>query len=319
MNAQPDPRVPAYLGRILDSGGNPAGTCFQLRPGLLITAHHVLESLGAVTEGDVVNVDALAGGGAPFPATVATTAPLHDLAVLKTTAPTLGASVPGAAPTDAMVAGEPVLVTGATHVEDSYTYRFLDALGSWQGATTRDDAIPLGRLEAKAVMKGMSGAPVRRKADDVVVGIVSGRYNSADDWLRNSVWVARTEDLQALLKDIAPLDLPPPRRGAVDLTLTVDATRVHLRGAGQDVAAPHDGVGVGLDAAVDDARAARARLGATRGQGAPFTFRTEPLVPGDQRRLEAAKAASAQRWGRPRAEVEEEMVARHRGHLTVVR
>ena len=89
-----------------------------------------------------------------------------------------------------MVAGEPVLVTGATHVEDSYTYRFLDALGSWQGATTRDDAIPLGRLEAKAVMKGMSGAPVRRKADDVVVGIVSGRYNSADDWLRNSVWVA---------------------------------------------------------------------------------------------------------------------------------
>jgi len=66
-------------------------------------------------------------------------------------------------------------------------------------------------------MKGMSGAPVRRKADDVVVGIVSGRYNSADDWLRNSVWVARTEDLQAMLKDIAPLDLLPPRRGATDL------------------------------------------------------------------------------------------------------
>jgi Trypsin-like peptidase domain len=186
VNAQPDPRVPAYRGRILDSRGNPAGTCFQLRPGLLVTAYHVLESLGAVTEGDVVNVDALAGGGEPFPATVAATAPLHDLAVLKPTAGALGASVPGAAPTDAMVPGEPVLVTGAAHVEDTYTYRFLDDLGSWQGATTRDDAIPLGRLEANAVMKGMSGAPVRRKADDVVVGIVSGRYNSADDWLRNS-------------------------------------------------------------------------------------------------------------------------------------
>ena len=56
-----------------------------------------------------------------------------------------------------------------------------------------------------------------------------------------------------------------------------------------------------------------------RGQGAAFTFRTEPLPPGDQRRLEAARAASAERWGRPRAEVEEEMVARHRGHLQVVR
>lgn len=56
-----------------------------------------------------------------------------------------------------------------------------------------------------------------------------------------------------------------------------------------------------------------------RGQGAAFTFRTEPLPPGDQGRLEAARAASAQRWGRPRAEVEEEMVARHRGHLQVVR
>ena len=166
MNAQPDPRVPAYLGRIVDSQGNPAGTCFQLRPSLLVTAYHVLDALGAVTEGDVVNVDPLSGGGAPFPAAVGATAPLHDLAVLKATASTLGASVPGAAPTDAMVPGEPVLVTGATHVEDSYTYRFLDALGSWQGATTRDDAIPLGRLEAKAVMKGMSGAPVRRKADE---------------------------------------------------------------------------------------------------------------------------------------------------------
>jgi hypothetical protein len=36
VNAQPDPRVPAYLGRILDAQGNPAGTCFQLHPGLLV-------------------------------------------------------------------------------------------------------------------------------------------------------------------------------------------------------------------------------------------------------------------------------------------
>ena len=201
MNSQPDPRVPAYLGRVLDSEGNPAGTCFQLFPGILVTAYHVLEDLQAVTDGDIVDIDPLAGGGAPFPATVAATAPLHDLAVLRTRASTLSASVPGAGPTDAMVLGEPVAVTGASHVEDVHTYRFLDTLGSWQGAATRDDAIALGRLEAKALMKGMSGAPVR---NDVVVGVVSGRYKSADGWLAHSVWVARTEDLQALLKDIAP-------------------------------------------------------------------------------------------------------------------
>lgn len=38
----------------------------------------------------------------------------------------------------------------------------------------------------------MSGAPVRRLADDVVVGVVCARYNSADGWLAHSVWVAGT-------------------------------------------------------------------------------------------------------------------------------
>jgi len=44
-----------------------------------------------------------------------------------------------------------------------------------------------------------------------------------------------------------------------------------------------------------------------------------PLEPGSPERLQRVMAASAERWGRPRAEVEEEMVARHRGHLQVVR
>jgi hypothetical protein len=55
------------------------------------------------------------------------------------------------------------------------------------------------------------------------------------------------------------------------------------------------------------------------GQGAPFTLRTENLPERDESLVVAAAAASAERWARPRAEVEEEMVARHRGHLSVVR
>ena len=31
-------------------------------------------------------------------------------------------------------------------VDDDHTYRFLDAPGEWAGGTTRDDAVPLGRM-----------------------------------------------------------------------------------------------------------------------------------------------------------------------------
>jgi S1-C subfamily serine protease len=85
-----DSRVRAYLGRILDTSGNPVGTCFQVSPGLLATAWHVVDNLGTNT----VTVDALNGDGEPAEATVLRTDPLHDLAVLRTPAP-LATSVPG--------------------------------------------------------------------------------------------------------------------------------------------------------------------------------------------------------------------------------
>jgi hypothetical protein len=56
-----------------------------------------------------------------------------------------------------------------------------------------------------------------------------------------------------------------------------------------------------------------------RGRGLPFSFRTEDLPPGNPERVRQALEASAARWARPRTEVEEEMVARHRGHLSLVR
>ena len=83
------------------------------------------------------------------------------------------------------------------------SYRFLDAAGEWAGGTTRDDAVPLGRMTSSAVVPGMSGAPVIRDSDGAVAGVVSGRYNSADGWLAGTVWVARTEDLLPLLDGIA--------------------------------------------------------------------------------------------------------------------
>lgn len=50
------------------------------------------------------------------------------------------------------------------------------------------------------VLQGMSGAPVRRRKDGSVVGVVSARYNTIDGWFSNSVWVARTAELRELCR-----------------------------------------------------------------------------------------------------------------------
>ncbi len=59
----------------------------------------------------------------------------------------------------------------------------------------------------------MSGAPVIRDSDGAVAGVVSGRYNSADGWLAGTVWVARTEDLAALLDGIADVTMQQAAAG----------------------------------------------------------------------------------------------------------
>ncbi|MCA1676484.1 MAG: serine protease [Actinobacteria bacterium] len=193
-----DQRVPGYLGRVLDTDGAAVGTCFQVSPSVLITAWHVLNDLNAGGEGATVAVDALDGASGSATAEVLRIDPVHDLAVLRRTEP-LSASVSGISATDVVELRTEVVVTGVSRVDDpEHEYRFLDAPGRWAGGTTRDDQVPLGRLSSTSVLRGMSGAPVRRGSDDIVVGVVSGRYNSADGWLRDSVWVARTEHLESL-------------------------------------------------------------------------------------------------------------------------
>ena len=82
-----DAYVPAYVGRILTTAGAPVGTCFQVAPGILVTAWHVLDAIGAGADGDPVPVDALAGHGASMMATVLRTDPWHDVAVLRSPRP----------------------------------------------------------------------------------------------------------------------------------------------------------------------------------------------------------------------------------------
>lgn len=198
-----DPRVPDYLGRVLDAGGVPIGTCFQVSPGVLVTAWHVLDALRTGDVDAIVAVDALTGGTAARDARVVRVAPVSDLAVLVTDVP-LPRSVAGMVTTDAVPLLADVVVAGVVHVDDgSRQYRWLAAAGQWKSGTTRDDAVQLGRFTSTDVLPGMSGGPVRRLADDVVVGVVSGRYNTADGWLTGTVWVARVEELLPLLDGLA--------------------------------------------------------------------------------------------------------------------
>jgi tetratricopeptide (TPR) repeat protein len=252
--------VLGYLGRVLDGAGDPVGTCFQVAPGVVVTAWHVLADIGAASDNSLVKVDPLAGGDR-FEVTVARVDPVHDLAVL-----TSGTRLPGTAgpltATDQMALRAGVTVTGHAVPDDpGHSYRFLNATGEWAGWTTRDDAVPLGRMISATVVPGMSGAPVIRDDDGAVAGVVSGRYNSTDGWLADTVWVARTEDLAVLLAGIAEIPMKqPPLAGPVDVLLTVTAGRVRLTGPGFDAFADHGGVRASLAEAVNETRRSRARV-----------------------------------------------------------
>ncbi len=274
-----DVRIPAYLGRILTDEGISAGTCFQVSPGVLVTAWHVLNDLGRDAEGDTVNIDALNDASELATAQVIRVDPLHDLAVLRVDTP-LPESVVGWFATDWVPLNDPVVVTGVAEVDDpGHEYGHLDAPGHWAGGTTRDRQVPLGRLSAKDVMKGMSGAPVRRISDDRLVGVVSARYNAADGWLEHSVWVTRTEDVERLLADVTAVtvDGAPDLGEAVDLVLSVTETEVRLNGPGTAVAAPHHGISPELAAALGDVRRARARAGTVDRTMAPDAERAESV------------------------------------------
>lgn len=231
--------IPGYLGRVLTVEQVDVGTCFQVLPGVLVTAWHVVDLLN--TEPLV----ALSGeGGDPVVARVAGVDPLHDLAVLHTDGP-LPSCVDGLFATDDVEPGSPVVVTGLVGMHDIDS-RHVDAPGRWVGGATRDEQVALGCLSARRVVSGMAGAPVRRLADDRVVGVISARYNGADGWSGNPVWVARIEDLEPLLSRRVMVEHDRRLDEPIDLVLAVSASTVRLTGPDVDVSAPRESVSYDL-------------------------------------------------------------------------
>ena len=266
--------VPGFLGRVLDGEGRPVGTCFQVAPRIVVTARHVLLDAGvpagAMVGADVA-VDGLAPGTAPSRAARVIAADQHsDLAVLERAEPLPG-TVTSLVASEAVPLTTDVSVTGHVVLEGTAALRHACATGRWSGTAMRDDATALARMSCQDLSLGMSGAPVLRLSDGAVVAVVSARYNPPDSWSRDTVWLARTEDLATLIADHASLVLAEQvtLTAPVDLTLTVDAGSVHLFGGGVDVRGPHQGVSHGLAGALDDVRRARARAGTTRADTVP--------------------------------------------------
>jgi len=205
-------RLPGFLGKVLAPTGQPVGTCFQVAAGTLVTACHVLEQIGAGDRGARVLVEPL--GSPPdvgsFTAVTARVDRDNDLAVL-TCAASLPSSAPGLVETDAVRPLTDVMVTGVPTIADrGYVYQYLDAPGRWFGGLGRNGR-QLGQMDNNGVVRGMSGAPVMRAADRMVLGVVSGRFNTDDGWMRDRVWVSRIEDLLPLLDGIAePVRDPHP-------------------------------------------------------------------------------------------------------------
>lgn len=235
--------VPPYIGRILQPDGLPAGTCFEVAPGVLVTACHVLRQL-SLQAGEAATVDALDGSAPPAEAPILAMDESADVAVLRNSRP-FRKSVTTVAPTDTVPPFTQVIITGVADIYDVRSYDWIDATGEWQGIAQRDGQVYLGRLQSKSVMPGMSGAPVRRVSDDAVVGLVSARYNSQDGWMRDSVWVAPTEHILQLLSqtvqpgELMSLDIREDSLTLESIPAAEFKTRVKdaLRIAGYDVTA----------------------------------------------------------------------------------
>ncbi|GAA1560459.1 hypothetical protein GCM10009827_097140 [Dactylosporangium maewongense] len=241
---QPVEAMPGYLGRLLDDRGTQAGTVFQLRPGILVTAWDPLDAIGCGSPGNVCQVRA-PGSDDPRPATVHAVDELRNLAVL-TCASSLAASAVGLAASASVRPGS-VVVAGSP-----------PRLAVWQGRVGRADQVGFERLYAPGVIAAMAGAPVRRPRDDRVVGVLTTR-SGGGSWtrLRDTVWVAPVEDIVALLDGLA--DVTVTGDGALDALLSIDDTTVRLTAPDVDVSAGHRGVRPGLRNALHDMGRERSR------------------------------------------------------------
>ena len=235
MNSlSPEAPGPGFIGQVLDDDDATVGTCWLVAPGWVLTAAHVAQAAGA---------DAVAASVAAERAFSAAADRADERAVtlrlkrdLKKTGPVIEGRVRRAdtvidlalveidgaawasppaelADSEDVKPKEVVVVAGAAELADAQEDAALIAsstTGSWDMGGLRNDSLYLAKIIAPGVLRNMSGAPVIRAKDNTVVGLVTSRYNSADGWARDMVWVVRSRTIEQFCRPLISPLLPPP-------------------------------------------------------------------------------------------------------------
>lgn len=204
--AAPDPAPPLAVVGTADGGA--VGSAFEVGHGYLITAWHVVAACQAGGSSASIRLRWL-GTDRTALAELVDSERENDLALLRmstsfiSTPPVFASAAPG----------DDVCITGSGSLADpEHDYEYLSAVGQVQGPALRDGS-PLLAAKMSGVAVGMSGSPVWRTSDRSVVGMLTGRYNSADGWGRDTVWIIPGERIQAMLRRLdAELDAPSRSR-----------------------------------------------------------------------------------------------------------
>jgi tetratricopeptide (TPR) repeat protein len=205
-------KVEDYTLIFLQDGKNPIGSGFIVHEeGLVATCHHVL--IDMLEEGEnspigkhfvIANLERTVQMKALC---IASDEPC-DVALLQ-----IDGSVPPGMEPARLINSEAISQKGYRFIIRAYgdlrerdiQHFDLSAGGIILGNSTQSvkDGIPVKmiQLHGKGILPGMSGAPVTVPQLNGVVGLVSARFNTKDEWMKGMVWVARIEDLVKLDKE----------------------------------------------------------------------------------------------------------------------
>ena len=248
------PGDPGFIGQVLDGGGATVGTCWLVAPGWVLTAAHVAQAAGADVVAASVTAERAFSAAADRADERAVTLRLKrglaetepviegrvrradtviDLALVEIDAESWGFAPAGLADSEDVKPKEVVVVTGAAELADAREDAALIAsstAGRWDGWGLYEDSVRLAKIIASGVLRNMSGAPVIRAKDSTVVGLVTGRYNSADGWGQGIVWVVGGRAIEQFCRPVVDslLPLPPVPTQAVHVVLRPTRKTVSL-------------------------------------------------------------------------------------------
>ncbi|WP_311472498.1 tetratricopeptide repeat protein [uncultured Actinomyces sp.] len=259
---------------MLDGGGATVGTCWLVAPGWVLTAAHVAQAAGADVVAASVAAERAFSAAADRADERAVTLRLKrglaetepviegrvrradtvvDLALVEIDAESWDSAPAGLADSEDVKPKEVVVVTGAAELADAREDAALIAsstAGHWDEWGLYEDSVRLFKIKASGVLRNMSGAPVIRDKDSTVVGLVTGRYNSADGWGRDTVWVVGGRAIEQFCRPVVGSFLPFP-------PVPTQAVHVVLRPTRETVSLVCEKLGI---SEAEPCRGARSRL-----------------------------------------------------------